>query len=67
MRRSAELTPRGASARELGERLNAHVRFEERELFPMLGAGSPRSAPSWAETQRSPRPVVPAAGSAMGS
>jgi hemerythrin-like domain-containing protein len=24
------------AARELGERLNAHVRFEERELFPQL-------------------------------
>ena len=29
-------TPSIESARELGERLAAHVRFEERELFPMI-------------------------------
>jgi hypothetical protein len=27
------------AARELGERLNAHIRFEERELFPLLERG----------------------------
>ena len=30
--------PDVAGARELGERLNAHVRFEERELFAHLEA-----------------------------
>jgi Hemerythrin HHE cation binding domain len=30
------LRPDAASARELGELLSRHVRFEERELFPLL-------------------------------
>ena len=38
MRRAAALggRPEAAAARELGELLSRHVRFEERELFPLL-------------------------------
>jgi hemerythrin-like domain-containing protein len=35
--------PETGPARELGELLSAHVRFEERELFPLLE----RRLPSW--------------------
>jgi hypothetical protein len=38
LRRAAALGPRpeAGAARELGELLSSHVRFEERELFPLL-------------------------------
>ena len=38
-RRAAEATPEAVDAlRELGELINAHVRFEEREVFPLVEA-----------------------------
>ena len=42
-RRAAELRehPDAAAAAELGQLLSAHVRFEERELFPLLEARLP--------------------------
>jgi hypothetical protein len=36
--------PSLGSARELGELLGAHVRYEERQLFPMLEERLPRDA-----------------------
>jgi hypothetical protein len=37
----AATDPDPAVLRELGERLEAHIRFEERELFPMIEAALP--------------------------
>jgi hemerythrin-like domain-containing protein len=46
-RRAADLaaaaTPALADLRELGERLNAHIRHEERVLFPLIEAALPRA------------------------
>jgi hemerythrin-like domain-containing protein len=36
---SADLDP--SALRELGERLESHIRFEERELFPMIERALP--------------------------
>jgi iron-sulfur cluster repair protein YtfE (RIC family) len=44
-RRGADLearpTPEPAELRELGERLESHIRHEERVLFPMIEAALP--------------------------
>jgi hemerythrin-like domain-containing protein len=37
----ASADPDPSSLRELGERLERHIRFEERELFPMIEAALP--------------------------
>jgi hemerythrin-like domain-containing protein len=37
----AATDPDPSALRELGERLEAHIRFEERELFPMIEAALP--------------------------
>ena len=37
----ADVEPQPAELHELGERLERHIRFEERELFPMIEAALP--------------------------
>lgn len=37
----AAADPEPSALRELGERLEGHIRFEERELFPMIEAALP--------------------------
>lgn len=37
----ASAAPDPAALHELGERLERHIRFEERELFPMIEAAVP--------------------------
>ena len=58
LRRAERLgqAPRVADARELGELLTRHVRFEERELFPLLEAHLP--ADRIREHRPRPQPCV---------